>query len=73
MQLITELINEKLDYVNGITTCRYLLFSKVTFRVFHESAPARSSNILFWWNTDPPNSRTPLPSGDSAIAPPLTL
>ena len=46
MQLITELINEKLDYVNGITTCRPLVFFKVTFRMFHESAPARSSNIL---------------------------
>ena len=39
----------------------------VTFKMSHESAPARSSNILL---PCPPKSRTPLPSGDSAIARP---
>ena len=39
----------------------------VTFKMSHESALARSSNILL---PCPPKSRTPLPSGDSAIARP---
>ena len=71
MQLIIELTNTKKDYVNGITTCLYLAFFKVTFRIFQESAPARSSSILFskkFSVLSPPKSRTPLPSGDSAIA-----
>ena len=61
----------KKDYVNGITTCPCRPFCKVTFRMFQESAPARSSSILFspqFSELHPPKSRTPLPSGDSAIA-----
>ena len=75
MQLIIELINKKIDYVNGITTCSDLAFFKVTSRMFQDSAPARNSSILLSFSVllfssklVPPKSRTPLPSGDSAIA-----
>ena len=64
-------IHDRRYHVNGITTWPYLPFFKVTFRTFQESAPALSSSILFSGPFSvllPPKSRTPLPSGDSAIA-----
>ena len=36
----------KINHCNGITTCACLPFSKVIFKMFHELAPERSSNIL---------------------------
>ena len=61
------------EFLNGITTWFFLSFSKVISKMFHELAPARSSNILSSQSPlSPPNSKTPLPSGDSAIALSLT-
>ena len=68
---IIGLLNINISYCKGITTWLLLGFSKVIFKIFHELAPARSSNILSSYSFSslyPPNSKTPLPSGDSAIA-----
>ena len=58
-----------------MTMCSPLPVCNVTFKMFHDLAPARSSNILSpkysssFGNISvlPPNIKTPLPSGDLAI------
>ena len=61
------------NHFKGITASPSLAYCKVIFKIVHESAPARSSDILSYSDEydDPPNIKTPLPSGDFTAEPGL--
>ena len=68
--ILKNVFHRKALYCKGMTTWTNLWNFNLLFKIFHELAPACSSNILSLWpsESEPPNSKTPLPLGVSAIA-----